>query len=184
MDYIESFLLNKLESGCKILSIDGRCASGKSTLAARLKQAGGYSIVCVDHFFLLPHMRTADRAQEAGGNVDYDRFAYEVIRPILAGADFSYRPYNCQTNEFGKPVDIALSPGIIIEGAYSCHPKFGKYYDFSVFLDVSKDEQLRRLNERNPKALQMFQDKWIPLEEEYFAHFGIKDGCGHYYQND
>ena len=57
-----------------IVAIDGRCASGKSTLAAYLKSALACSVIHMDHFFLQPHQRTEKRLREPGGNVDYERF--------------------------------------------------------------------------------------------------------------
>ena len=174
ISHAEDFLLAKLDKDCKVLAIEGRCASGKTTLAMRLRETTGCCIVCIDHFFLPPHMKTAERMAEIGGNIDYDRFAQEVLRPISNGADFSYRPYNCKTDQFDKPIHISIKPAIIIEGVYSLHPKFSNYYDFSVFLDIDKDEQLRRLAKRNPDILHMFEERWIPMEEDYFAHFNIE----------
>ena len=57
-----------------IVALDGRCASGKTTLAALLQQRTGCSVVHMDHFFLRPEQRTRERLEQPGGNVDYERF--------------------------------------------------------------------------------------------------------------
>ena len=57
-----------------IVALDGRCASGKTTLAALLQQQTGCSVVHMDHFFLRPEQRTRERLEQPGGNVDYERF--------------------------------------------------------------------------------------------------------------
>ncbi len=46
-----------------------------------------------------------------------------------------------------------------------------------VFLTVNKDEQIERLRKRNPKMLNNFIQRWIPLEEAYFNTFSIQDKC-------
>ena len=79
-----------------IVALDGRCASGKTTLAALLQQRTGCSVVHMDHFFLRPEQRTRERLEQPGGNVDYERFLAEVLEPLRAGKDCSYRPYDCK----------------------------------------------------------------------------------------
>ena len=38
-----------------IVAIDGRCASGKTTLCSFIEQKTGYTVLHLDHFFLQPH---------------------------------------------------------------------------------------------------------------------------------
>ena len=47
--------------GRVIVALDGRCASGKTTLAAELAKRYGWSVVHMDHFFLRPEQRTLER---------------------------------------------------------------------------------------------------------------------------
>ena len=42
-----------------------------------------------------------------------------------------------------------------------------------VWLDVSEAEQLRRLEKRNPQMLQMFINRWMPLEKSYREAYHI-----------
>ena len=57
------------------------------------------------------------------------------------------------------------------------HSSLQKYYDFSVFLTLNKEEQIERLKKRNPNMLNNFIQRWIPLEELYFNAFSIQDKC-------
>lgn len=58
------------------------------------------------------------------------------------------------------------------------HPELTKYYDFSVFLDVSKDTQRERILVRNtPELSERFFNEWIPLEDIYFEKTDIKNRC-------
>ncbi len=170
------------ENGNALISIDGRCASGKTTLAERLQNELGGSVCNVFHmddFFLRPEQRTAERLGEAGGNVDRERFFNEVLKPLSCGESVLYRPYSCKTGSFAETVTVPYKPINIVEGAYSCHPTLWDFYGMRIFLDVSGGEQLERIRRRNGEAaLKVFSEKWIPLEEQYFAAFDIADRCG------
>lgn len=151
-----------------IVALDGRCASGKTTLAALLLQRTGCSVVHMDHFFLRPEQRTRERLEQPGGNVDYERFLAEVLEPLRAGKDCSYRPYDCKQQKLTEPVAVRQGNLIVVEGSYSCHPTLWERYDLHVFLTVNPQEQLRRIERRNgSQGLEMFRQRWIPLEERY-----------------
>ena len=66
------------------IAIDGNSASGKSSLAALLKSKYFCTVIHMDDFFLRPVQRTPERLKEPGGNIDYERFVEEVIRPLKA----------------------------------------------------------------------------------------------------
>lgn len=64
-----------------VMVIDGKCTSGKTTLAAKL-------------------------AEVYDCNVDYERFKAEVLIPLQAGQPFSYRPFDCSTFTLAEPVCV------------------------------------------------------------------------------
>lgn len=161
-----------------LIAIDGRCASGKTTLAAQLRECLGCHVIHMDHFFLQPHMRTKERLDQPGGNVDHERFLEEVLLPLSKKEPFSYQPYNCHKQQFDPAITIPSAPITIIEGSYSCHPSLEKYYHYRIFLSTSYENQLRRIAKRNGEnALATFKEKWIPLEEKYFETFHIENIC-------
>ncbi|MBQ8613412.1 MAG: hypothetical protein IJ416_04280 [Ruminiclostridium sp.] len=161
-----------------IVAIDGRCASGKSTLSAVIAEKTGCNVIHMDDFFLRPEQRTKERLSETGGNTDYERFEAEVLLPFSKGCEVTYRPYNCGKRAFDEAVNLPHSRMTLVEGSYSCHPRFYDYYDLHIFLSVAPDEQLRRLERRNPVLLSRFINEWIPMEEKYFEAFGIAERCG------
>lgn len=153
-----------------IIAVDGRAASGKTTLANALKDAVGASVVHTDHFFLPLNLRTKERLDTAGGNFHYERFKTEVLPYIRKNKDFSYRTFSCKKMDFDAFAYVKNSHILIVEGAYSCHNVLGKYYDFSVFLDVDKKEQINRIVLRNGKdKAKIFAERWIVMEEKYFS---------------
>lgn len=161
-----------------LVAIDGRCASGKTTLASELKEQLECTVISMDHFFLQPHMRTKERLDTPGGNVDYERFLKEVLEPLSKGNPFSYRPYNCGTGQLDAPIPVTSKPITIIEGSYSCHPALCTYYDYRIFLTTSYEKQLQRIELRNgTDRIMVFREKWIPLEELYFTELDIEKQC-------
>lgn len=159
-----------------VIAIDGRAASGKSTLAKLLKQVIHADIVQMDDFFLPPDLRTEARHLTPGGNVHYERFLEEVVPYIAKPQPFSYSVFDCSRMDFNGRKTIGNPQFRIVEGSYSCHPLFGRYADLTVFLQVEPAEQMRRILTRNGAEMaEVFRSKWIPLEEAYFQHDAIPE---------
>ena len=153
-----------------IVSIDGKCTSGKTTLAARLAEIYDCNVFHMDDFFLRPEQRTPERFAQMGGNVDYERFQEEVLLPLQAGVPFSYRPFDCGTFTLADPVRVTPKRLNIVEGTYSHHPYFGDPYDWKILLTVDEETQRRRILERPTFLHRRFFEEWIPMENRYFAH--------------
>jgi len=173
------FEINRIrQSKARVLiAIDGRCASGKTTLAKKLKEKLSCNVIHMDDFFLRPEQRTAERYAEPGGNVDRERFLAEVLQPLQTGKTFSYRPFDCHTMALAEPITVRPNEVTVIEGTYSCHPALWEFYDLHIFLTTTQEKQLDRLAKRSGANIQMFHEKWIPLEERYFAAYNPEVKC-------
>lgn len=180
MEKALSLIIGLIEAREKplIMAIDGRCAAGKTTLAERLQERTGCNVIHADSFFPRPEQRTAERLDTPGGNLDYERLASEVMLPLSRGEAFSYRPFDCRTMGFSDEIRVEPNALTIVEGSYSCHPVLWEFYGLRIFLTVDPDEQLKRIERRNGMgALTAFQERWIPLEEKYFAALQIAERC-------
>ena len=160
-----------------IVAIDGKCASGKTTLAAKLAEHYDCNLFHMDDFFLRPQQRTPERFAEAGGNIDYERFLEEVLIPLQAGEAFCYRPFDCGSFTLSAPVPVVPKRLNIIEGTYSHHPYFGNPYELKIFLTVTPQLQRERILRRPAFLHQRFFEEWIPMENHYFDHFQISRHC-------
>ena len=160
------------------IAIDGGSASGKTTLSALLSEIYDCNVFHMDDFFLRPEQRSSKRLEEAGGNVDRERFLEEVLVPLSEIKPIEYKKFDCSTQTILLPEIIMPRKLNIIEGAYSLHPTLQKYYDYKVFLNVDKELQKTRIHKRNSKCLQnRFFNEWIPMENRYFTEFNIKNIC-------
>lgn len=158
-----------------LVAIDGSCTSGKSTLAAALARELDCNVFHMDDFFLRSQQRTAERLAETGGNVDYERFREEVLRPLKTGVPFSYHPYDCSTGSLKAPVAVEPRAIAIIEGTYSQHPYFEDPYDLRVFLKVSPEVRQNRILQRPAFLHRRFFEEWIPMEQRYFREFSVEE---------
>lgn len=172
---------NLLSKGRAVIAIEGGSAGGKSTLAELLKTVytnNSCNVFHVDDFFLRPEQRTPERFSEIGGNFDRERFLSEIINPIVSNNTVRFRPFDCSTWALGEEVVVAPADLTVIEGVYSMHPSLGKYYDFSVFMNIDPECQKERVLKRNGEVMaKRFFEEWIPLENIYFEKMNIKDSC-------
>ena len=159
-----------------IIAIDGRAGAGKTTLANKLSHLLNAEIISMDDFFLPIPLRTKERLQSAGGNVHYERFLEQVIPSLPLHIPFTYQIFDCSIMDYNNEKTIQNTGWCIVEGSYSQHPIFSSYADITIFVDVTKELQKERILKRNgEKMAELFETKWIPMEEHYFKEFQIKE---------
>ena len=158
-----------------LIAIDGSCTSGKSTLAGMLERKLDCNLFHMDDFFLRPEQRTPERLAQTGGNVDYERFREEVLLPLKTGNPFFYQPYDCSSGMLKESVTVQPKRINVVEGTYSCHPRFQDPYDLTVFLQVTPEVRRRRILSRPAFLQKRFFEEWIPMEQAYFAEFAVRE---------
>ena len=164
------------ERPVRVIAIDGRAASGKTTLAGNLGGILAAPVIHMDDFFLPLALRKPERFAEPGGNVHYERFMAEVLPHLRSGSAFSYRIFDCSVKDFRGERTVAAAPWRIVEGAYGLHPKFEEYADLKIFYDISPEEQMRRIRRRNGEAAaKIFAERWIPFEERYIRAAKVRE---------
>lgn len=156
-----------------LAAIDGRCGSGKTTLAAFLQNALPCSVIHMDDYYLPMGERQENWMEIPAGNMDLNRLRREVLEPARAGLPVVSRPYRCADGQFLPPQQLPPQSLLLVEGSYSLHPLLRDCYHYTIFLTCSPQIQQQRLAVRNPQALPRFQSIWIPLEERYFRQFAI-----------
>ena len=153
-----------------LAALDGRCGSGKTTLAARLAERFPDSITLhTDDFYLPLALRVPGWEQTPCANMDLSRLRDEALAPARAGQAVPYRAYSCREGTYLPQKLLPARPLVLIEGSYSHHPVLAEYYDLRVFVTCSQAEQARRLQAREGERYSGFVRRWIPLEEGYFA---------------
>ena len=171
--------LKSAEAGAaRVIAVDGRAGSGKTTVSKSLSRILMAETVRIDDFFLPPELRTPERLAEAGGNVHYERILCDVVPFVAYREAFSYGAFDCGKMEIAEKREVGESEWRIVEGSYSHHPRLGDYADLRIFCSVDTEEQMKRIRERDgEKWAEIFRDRWIPMEEKYLEAFGIIDSA-------
>ncbi len=146
----------------KAMAIDGPGGSGKSTLAGQLAKDLGAEIISMDSFLLPP---TNYRLSAIAKNYDLDRFAHEVIDPIVLGEPIKYQAADLKTGTM-KTVKVPAGKPVIVDGIYSFEVRFREAYDFSIFVHAKRETLLHR-GMSNQDGLGSWLDKWLVGEETY-----------------
>ena len=161
-----------------VLALDGRCGSGKTTLANALSaQFPGCTLLRTDDFYLPPAQRSPDWAHTPCANMDLTRLRDEALRPAYEGQPVQYRAYSCREGAYLPARELAAQPLVILEGSYSHHPLLTGCETLRVFLTCAKEEQTHRLQAREGERYVNFAARWVPLEEGYFAQYGIAESA-------
>ena len=162
------------QKGCGIVSIDGGSGTGKSHLAKQLAAVFPAAIVHMDDFFLQSFQRTPKRLAEPGGNLDYERFAAQVVPSLKTKAAFSYEIFDCSCGKLSGSRTVKNLPLRIVEGVYSQHPQWRDLYDLNIFLTANPSIRLKRIETRSDSfLLKKFPEEWIPKENLYFDTFSV-----------
>lgn len=176
VDYFDVFkvVLQALREH-RVISIDGPCASGKTTIGKLLSSFLECTCIHMDDYFLQAYQRTPQRQEEPGGNIDYERFHQEINEAWNQKEPIHMRSYDCSSQKLRKEVILEESPILIIEGSYAHHPFLDDMDAFKIFMDIDPASQIERLQKRSLDRLDDFVQKWIPMETKYFEAFSIKE---------
>ena len=162
-----------------LVAIDGRCGSGKTTLAARLAETFHAYVLHTDDF-VIPHaQKTKERLAVPGGNCDAERLVREAVRPWKENRPARFRRYDCARDCFLPEEELPDTGMLILEGSYCNLPQISRYADLRFFLAASQLSREERLQKRETaQSLERFHSLWIPLENAYFSAFALPDsGC-------
>lgn len=171
------------EHGRVLVAVDGIGASGKSTFGAALAaHASPRPVVLlhVDDYVNPAHVRHARGRFSAEGfwldTYDYHALISSALRPLGRDGSGRYRPTLLDpadgagvTAELVQADDDAL---VVVEGTFLHRDELARFWDCSVFLDVSFQEANRRMAERgglDTALLPALLRRYNGAQDLYFA---------------
>lgn len=168
-------LLSASPSHPILVALDGRCGSGKTTLAAQLAEAFPDSItVHTDDYYLPPADRVRGGIRSPAPTWTLPACGRRCWSLPGRGSHFFIKPTPAGRARTCRRVACAPTRLVLVEGSYSHHPSLAACYDLRIFVTCSKAEQARRLQAREGARYAAFVERWVPLEEAYFAKYAIE----------
>lgn len=156
---IQNFLKRFPKKELTVIAIDGASSSGKTTLSNELKKREDITLIHVDDFF--------DESNEEVG-INSARIKEEILLNLCPGKPLIYQKYDCTKKEFIEERIQKVKNIVVLEGVYSANPVLRDFLDAFIFFDISKEEQILRLEKRSKKLLPRFLSEWLPRERRYF----------------
>jgi uridine kinase len=158
----------------KLVAIDGRGGSGKSSLAEALsKSALAAQVVHVDDF---PYRASEYPFHPSGTQtrVNLDRLIADVLLPLRAGKRAVYKRTPWWIAQVAHPeVELATTPGntVIVEGCYVLHPKSRGLFDIRMWVECPTSLGVERalVRDKSPRIRQIWHDVYVPNESAYIT---------------
>lgn len=155
-----------------LVGIDGRGASGKSTLARRLERAStDIAVVEFDDFYLPLRdweARAGSADGEIGGNFDWRRLRDQVLIPLSQDAPASYQRYDWPTDELSEWHTVPVGGTVVVEGNYCTRRELFGFYDYTVWIDAPRELRLERgLRRGGQDTRERWLTEWMPEEDRY-----------------
>jgi len=174
----------KADDSVTFVAIDGPGASGKTTVAEKLRAATGVSVVHTDDFFIGRALSAPagpgvgptsgvqanrdERGLLLGRYYDVARMRCDALEPLRARRLAVFQAFDWDIGDLTGS-ETRAEPGdlILLEGVYSSAPELGDIVGRSIYVDTDEPERLRRLH--NLIAPADWDDDWLAAERDYFA---------------
>lgn len=153
-----------------LVGVDGCGGSGKSTLAQLLAAAlPDACIVEMDDFYR-PGRDRQNPQEEIGGHFDWRRLECQVLAPLSEGRDGRFQRYDWGSDELIGWRDVPNRGIVLVEGVYSTRRELSGYYDFTIWIEASRETRLARgLARDGDGAHDRWVNDWMPCEDHYVA---------------
>lgn len=172
-----------------LLGIDGLGGSGKSTIASRLQKRFAHSIVIhLDDFIHPQKVRYQDDFEEWYCYYHlqwrYDYLIRKLLKPIMDNKPVqeAIEIYDKETDSYRtKLFEIPAGTMVIVEGIFLQRPEIRGYFDYCVFVNVSKVERLRRVKKRDyyigdsEEVAKKYGRRYFPAEQYYMERWKPKE---------
>jgi uridine kinase len=144
--------------GTRWIGVDGKGATGKTTLAAQIAAALPGSVTVHIDDFARPEVRGWER----------DRFLRQVLRPLLAGRPGRYQRWDFDRNVGAEWQTVPVGVPVVVEGVSATDERLRVPWDFTIWVEVPYEVRLARALERDgPERMDRWLTDWMPSEDAY-----------------
>jgi uridine kinase len=169
-----------------IIAVSGFGGAGKSTFSDLLGEMTNIPVIRLDSF-------AQDRLENnpvLWDSMDFDRLEKEVLIPFSNQDEWiKYGNYHWGENRITKTNVVENKGKLIIEGVGLLRPRLNNYFAYKIWVDVPKDESVRRGKKRDREIHNIERDKnwdgiWMVNDTEYFDTFKPKEVADYIFVND
>lgn len=156
----------KPHTGPVWIGIDGRGASGKTTLAHRVM-----AVVAADTSLTSALVSVDDFARPVLDRWDHARFTTQLLEPLTEGRMARYQRWDHLADHGLDWVEVAADVDVVVvEGVSSTDAQVGVPWVVRVWVEAPAKVRLERILRRDgPELLDVWLTDWIPNEEAYVA---------------
>ncbi|MBT8224063.1 MAG: hypothetical protein HKP61_04830 [Dactylosporangium sp.] len=149
----------------RLIAVDGRAGSGKTTFAGRLAAAMRASALSV------AEIHTDDLLSGWGDILSFaPRLLEQVLAPLLAGQPAAYYRYDWLAERFQQtPVVVGVPDVLIVEGTASANAEVRSSATLVVRVTAPRDLRLARGMIRDGEALLPQWRRWMADEDDHFT---------------
>ena len=173
----------------KLVAIDGRGGSGKSSLAEALVRTSlKAQLVHVDDFPCTEH-EYPFHPSGTQTRVNLVRLISEVLVPLRAGKRAEYQKTPWWTSHFQHPnASLVATPGgtVIVEGCYALHRIARELFDLRIWVDCPPSVGIERalIRDKSPEIRDIWRDVYVPNESAYISAHRPQDAADIVIYND
>jgi len=140
----------------RIVTIDGRAGTGKTTLAEAVAELTDATVIHLDDLYDGWAGLAAGIAQAA-----------TIVDAATTQSSVAYRPYNWMLGRYEEAVVIELGDVLIVEGVGAGAEQLRPRVGLAVWLESPADLRRQRALQRGGEDFASHWDDWATLEERY-----------------
>jgi len=166
-----------------VVGVSGFGGAGKSTLTRHLVESIEGSARIRGDDFLDPN-QSHERSPDWNG-VDRLRLRAEVLEPFRQAKPGFFHRFDWKMRDLGLPEPIPTAQVLIVDAIGLFHPELEGMFDLTVWVDVdlglatergkARDKRLGRSHDR------LWDDVWVPNEQEFVARFDPRASADYLY---
>jgi uridine kinase len=152
------------QSAKPIIAIDGPAGAGKTTLAHSISMA-----LSKDYSVQIFHMDDLYNGWDLALSNELTSTLEEITLAHSAGAPYKFRKYDWSKKEFGPIEESEPCSLLILEGVGSGQRAIRERLSTLIWVDISPEDGLNRVLNRDGKNLESHMRKWLIAQSEHFA---------------
>lgn len=151
--------------GSRVVAVDGRSGSGKTSLAARLSDRLRAPTVSLEDLY----------GGWDGLERGIDLLVSAVLEPLAAGRAARVPRYDWIAREWAPPVVLEPPDALIVEGVGAGASRAASFESLLVWLEVPASVRKRRALDRDGETFAPYWDQWAAQEDAMLARERTQD---------